>query len=169
MTTEAIIDQLHKNREAFKALLSGKTAEEYTWRPEPGKWNLLEIVCHLVDEECEDFRARVQHTLENPDAAMKPVTPIPWVSERNYAAQNYNQMLHSFLSERSQSVAWLNTLHNVNWDSAYQHRKLGPMSARLFLVNWLAHDHLHIRQIIRYNYHYLKEKTAIDLQYAGSW
>ena len=43
------------------------------------------------------------------------------------------------------------------------------MSAKLFLTNWLAHDYLHIRQIIRYQYHYLKESTAIDLGYAGNW
>ena len=43
------------------------------------------------------------------------------------------------------------------------------MSAKLFLTNWLDHDYLHIRQIIRYQYQCLKEQTHIDLQYAENW
>ena len=43
------------------------------------------------------------------------------------------------------------------------------MSVKLFLSNWLAHDYLHIKQITRYRYNYLEEKTAINLQYAGNW
>ena len=66
MNPKAIILQLAVNRDVFKPLLSGKTDGEYLWRPEPGKWTLLEIVCHLLDEEREDFRARVKHTLEHP-------------------------------------------------------------------------------------------------------
>ncbi len=33
----------------------------------------------------------------------------------------------------------------------------------------LAHDQLHIRQIIRYEFLYLKEASGADLSYAGDW
>ena len=169
MTPREITLKLAANQDIFKRLLSGKTGSEYLWRPEPGKWNLLEIVCHLLDEEREDFRDRVKHTLENSLAAMKPINPVGWVLERNYASQDYEKTLRSFLSERSDSVAWLQTLTHANWENAHRHPKLGTLSARLFLVNWLAHDYLHIRQIIRYNYQFLQEQTGMDLQYAGTW
>lgn len=169
MIPTTIIIKLAEDQSIFKHLLSGKSEKEYLWRPRPDKWNLLEIVCHLLDEEREDFRARVQHCLENPLSAMKPINPTGWVLERKYAEQNYGQMLELFLTERQNSVTWLNTLKNVNWESAHPHPKLGAMSAKLFLTNWLAHDYLHFRQIIRYHYHYLKEQTGIDLQYAGNW
>ena len=167
--TEKIIEQLEKNREVFTGLLSGKSSEARTWRPEPGKWNLTEIVCHLLDEERYDFRARVRHTLENRSVPPEPIDPEGWVTARNYAAQDYNPTLEAFLEERSKSVAWLKSLQNPDWENTYHHNTFGPMSARLFLTNWLAHDYLHIRQITRYHYQYLKEKTTIELRYAGTW
>jgi hypothetical protein len=46
---------------------------------------------------------------------------------------------------------------------------LGRLSAGTFLSNWLAHDYLHIRQIIRLKYQYLQRQTRESLDYAGAW
>ncbi len=43
------------------------------------------------------------------------------------------------------------------------------MTAKMFLSNWLAHDYLHIRQITKLKYDYLKQLTNEDLNYAGNW
>jgi len=43
------------------------------------------------------------------------------------------------------------------------------MTASMFFSNWLAHDYLHIRQITRLKYDYLKQLTNEDLSYAGTW
>ena len=169
MTINHIINQLDNNQFIFERLLRGKQKDEFLWRPLANKWCLLEIVCHLIDEEREDFRDRVKHILENPLNEMPKINPEGWVLEREYVSQNYNEKVSEFLKERSHSIVWLHTKNDANWDNAYHHAKLGFMSAKLFLTNWLAHDYLHIRQLIRYQYDYLKEKSAIDLQYAGNW
>ena len=169
MNISNIIKQLDSNQHTFKTLLTNKTKEEYLWKPEQGKWNLLEIVCHLFDEEREDFRSRIKHIFNDPSKEMPPISPEGWVLERKYASQNYEQKLIQFLSERQVSISWLNSKVDSNWNDFYIHPKLGNMSARLFLTNWLAHDYLHMRQIIKYHYEYLKVKTIINLQYAGNW
>jgi hypothetical protein len=43
------------------------------------------------------------------------------------------------------------------------------MSAEMFLANWLAHDFLHVRQIIATRFHYLSHTTGESLGYAGNW
>jgi hypothetical protein len=43
------------------------------------------------------------------------------------------------------------------------------MTAMLFLSNWLAHDYLHIRQIIKLKFDYLEKMTGEGLSYAGDW
>jgi hypothetical protein len=139
------------------------------WKPNPEKWCLLEIVCHLYDEEREDFRARTKHTLETPNAPLPPIDPQGWVEARNYLQQNYHDKLNNFLTERELSVIWLQTLSNAKWDNAYEHPKLGRMTAKMFLANWLAHDYLHIRQITKVKFDYLKQLTNEDLSYAGNW
>ncbi len=169
MTVEAIINQLERNRNVFKTLLTGITQDQYFWRPHPDKWCLLEIVCHLFDEECEDFRARVKHALEKPSEELIPINPEGWVVEYDYVSKHYEERLNAFLSERDTSIVWLKSLNNVNWEQTIEHSKLGELSARLFLNNWLAHDYLHLRQIIRYQYQYLLQKSTISLEYAGNW
>ena len=47
--------------------------------------------------------------------------------------------------------------------------KMGPLSARFFLENWLAHDFLHMRQINRRKYEYLRAHVGNALDYAGDW
>lgn len=164
-----ITDRLEENSSVFRALLSDISADLYLWKPNPGKWCLLEIVCHLYDEEREDFKARTRHVLETPANPLPPIDPQGWVNARSYMQQNFADKLHGFLTERAHSVQWLRSLRNPQWSYAYQHEKFGAMTAKMFLTNWLAHDYLHIRQITGLKYEYLRTQSHEDLNYAGDW
>lgn len=169
MNHNETIKNLLKNRGAFQDLLSGTEKEQYLWRPSPESWNLLEVVCHLYDEEREDFRARIRHTLKTPDLPLPEINPQEWVSERKYQDSDFEETLGKFLSERIQSIEWLSDLKAPSWTSAYLHPKIGPLSAELFLANWLAHDYIHLKQILRLKFEYLKAHSNLDLGYAGEW
>jgi|SRR5579863_5404694 len=164
-----IIDNLARNKDVFKSLLSGLSAEEYTYKIQPDKWCLLEIICHLYDEEREDFRARTKHTLEQQESSWLTINPQNWPAERNYMQNGYEETIHKFLQEREQSIAWLKGLKNPDWDKFYVHPKVGNVTALLLLKNWLAHDYLHFRQITRTRYEYLKTLGIEPLDYAGEW
>ncbi len=164
-----IVQSLEDNGFVFQSLLGSASPELVTWRPAPGKWNLLEIACHLRDEETEDFRRRVQQTLENPEVAPPSIDPQGWVMSRDYAGQEYGAVMQSFGDARRASVAYLRALQNPKWKNAWNHPKFGPHTASLFLHNWLAHDYLHIRQIIALKHAYLKQVSGEDLGYAGDW
>lgn len=169
MNSANIVNALSENSTVFKELLSRQSEELYLWKPNPEKWCLLEIVCHLYDEEREDFRSRTRHVLETPTAPLPPIDPQGWVTARDYMQENYDDKVSDFLSERAQSVKWLQSLSNPQWNNAYEHPKFGKMTAKMFLSNWLAHDYLHIRQITRLKYDYLKHLSEEDLSYAGDW
>lgn len=164
-----VISQLDNNKSVFENLLKEIPEKHYLWRPKPEKWCLLEIVCHLLDEEIFDFKARVTHALENPEKQLIPIDPEGWVTRKNYSSKKYEETLQSFLKERDDSVAWLKQLKYVNWNNALYHPELGDLSAELFLRNWLAHDYLHIRQILRYKFEFLKSSSNVSLDYAGNW
>jgi hypothetical protein len=161
--------ELELNASVFTAMLSGVSADVQRWRPAPEKWCLLEIVCHLYDEEREDFRARVEHLLLQPEDPMAPIDPVGWVTARNYMDQDYQGKLAVFLEERQRSLTWLDGLQQPDWSSSCQHPKLGKMTASMILHNWLAHDYLHFRQITRLKYEFLKQDSGEDLSYAGEW
>ncbi len=169
MKIEFIIIKLRQNQSVFKSLLEGKPEVEYLWRPQSNKWNLHEIVCHLLDEEILDFKRRTKHTLETPLESTPAIDPESWVQEHDYASKDYNKTLAAFLKERYESIKWLETQINANWNNIYNHPELGEITAKQFLNNWLAHDYLHIRQIIRYQYEYFQAHADTSLDYAGNW
>ncbi len=164
-----VIDQLQKNKSVFESLLKDVQPELITWRPKLEKWCLLEIVCHLYDEEQFDFRYRTQWVLEQPNVLPPPFNPLDWVIDHKYMEQDYNSMVTKFLNEREASITWLKELKNPNWDNSYIHPKLGKTTAKHYLDNWLAHDYLHLRQIVKQKFDYLNSQTNENLKYAGIW
>lgn len=164
-----IFRELENNGIVFQTLLSELEKEQILFRPTREKWNLIEIICHLYDEEREDFRARLLHVLDTPDKPLPSIDPQGWVVTRNYIQQDFESTLGKFLNERRESVRLLKSLQNPDWSLAYTHPKFGPMSGKLFLSNWLAHDYLHIRQVLYTKHSWLKMQTGEDLKYAGEW
>ena len=169
MSRKLIIDKLASNANVFIGLLANCSKEEYVWKSAPDKWCLLEVACHLLDEEKEDFRARCKHIIENPELEMPSINPILWATEREYMKKDFERVLTTFIEERTRSVAWLQTVPDNKWLNEYQHPKVGAISAELILDNWLAHDYLHMRQILNVKYLYLKNITKQKLDYAGDW
>lgn len=169
MKTEQVISQLETNRLVFKALLERKEKAVVLWKPEGHAWTLLEIVCHLLDEEREDFRTRVFNTLFTPDLQPPSINPPAWVKERNYAGQDFDEKLADFLKERKNSIKKLKALKEPQWSHVFHHPLAGPLTAYQLLCNWLAHDYHHIRQINRRLYEYLQYNCEVGLGYAGEW
>ena len=169
MERHLLFAQLERHAGVFNALLADMAPAEIRWKPAPEKWCPLEVVCHLLDEEREDFRARLRSTLESPEAPWPKIDPSAWVTERRYMEQEFNATITGFLTERNASLAWLRGLDQAPWANAYQHPKVGAVSCELLLTNWVAHDLLHIRQLTALRYAYLKAHTTVPLDYAGTW
>ena len=169
MSPNQIINELLNNQTILEAQLHSKSKNEYLFKPSPDKWCMLEVLCHLVDEEKEDFRTRVEYVLRDPSEKLPMFDPTEWPMSRNYLGQNYETKLTELLAERKKSITWLKSLVDPKWDNAYKHPKVGPMSAEFFLANWLAHDYIHIRQINRLAFEYLQDQSGIDLSYAGNF
>lgn len=169
MERDQLIDLLDINCGIFRAMLEGAGPESIRWRPSPDKWCMLEVLCHLYDEEREDFRARLQSVLETPDRPWPKIDPPAWVIERKYMEQDLEVVLRKFLQERERSVNWLRGLKNPPWSNAYMHPTVGPVGCDLLLTNWVAHDLHHIRQLNNLRYGYLKTHSDVPMDYAGTW
>jgi len=170
MLHEMIIRKLEENAETFKTLLGNLSEEQAEWKPSPDKWSMLKVVNHLHDEEIDDFRQRLEFALVKPDKPWKRIAPGKWFRENRYDQREMGASLAGFLAERCRSVQWLKQLGSVDWNSSdgYPHGTI--LTAEQILVNWLAHDYLHIRQINALNWGYLVSLApSVDLGYAGDW
>jgi hypothetical protein len=162
-------DRLSANLRVFEHFLGGVGPEQAAWHPGPEAWSMLEVVCHLYDEEREDFRTRLSLILEDPSQDWPPIHPGAWVTERAYASRDYANMVDRFIAERAASVVWLRGLGEPSLDNERKHRDFSIRAGDL-LGAWLAHDFLHLRQINELHYAYTaRAAEPYSVIYAGDW
>lgn len=165
-----LILRLEHFGEALAAAAMIPSLDDARWKPTPQDWSILEICCHLLDEEREDFRVRLRSTLRDPTAHW-PSLELDGISERRgYVERDLRSTVASFVAERRESVAWLRTLGDPDWRKAYVHQKFGPIAAGSLLASWAAHDALHLRQIAK-RLHQLaaRDGGGFSIAYAGEW
>lgn len=170
MDSQPLIDRMARFPGALEALLAGAPPEDARWKPSPRDWSLLEIVCHLCDEEAEDFRTRLRITIASPEEPWPGIDPERAVVERRCNERDLHERLDHFAQERRASIGWLRSLPRPDWSVAHEHPKLGPIRAGDLLLAWAAHDALHLRQVAR-RLHQLAQRDAPGFRagYAGQW
>jgi hypothetical protein len=169
MEFEQQLAQMEQHAEAVRILVHGLSDEWARWKPDPESWSILEVVCHLCDEERLDFRPRLDITLHRPDETWAPIDPQGWVTQREYNRRDLAQMAEEFLAERGKSIAWLKALSAPDWNASYQ-APFGEIRAGDLLASWAAHDLLHLRQLVELHWAgQLEMAQPFGVRYAGDW
>lgn len=165
-----LVASLRRNADVIAAMVADLPAEQARWKPAPDQWSVLEVVTHLADEEVEDFRARVDSTLHRPGETWSPIDPQGWAVERRYNEGSPAAALERFRRARTESIEWLAGLTDADWTCSYEHPKLGPIRAGDLLISWVAHDHIHIRQLNRIQRELVVSRASgFSPGYAGRW
>jgi hypothetical protein len=169
MQFETLYDELARAPEIVRALVSGITQAESRLKPSPDSWSVLEVVCHLCDEEREDFRRRLDVILHKPQGEWPPIDPVGWVTARRYNERDLAAMLDDFATERARSLTWLRGLSSPDWEAEYV-TPFRRMKAGDMLSAWVAHDNLHMRQLVELRRgRVVRLAEPYDVGYAGDW
>jgi len=139
-------DELARFPAALDSLLGGLDAAGWRTRPAPNEWAPVEIVCHLRDEEVEDFGARVKVVLDG-GASFAPIDPERWVVERCYLEADGPQALAAFHERRVASLGALVAIAPARLAAAVEHPRAGALSGLDLLAAWVTHDRLHLAQL----------------------
>jgi hypothetical protein len=146
----ALLDEAQRELARFPhvldALVSGLSPHRWRAWPAPGEWAPIEIVCHLRDEEAEDFGARVRVVLDG-GRRFAPIDPEGWARDRRYLEADPADALAAFRAHRAASLAVLAGASRNRLAEAGE----SPSGLRLtgfdLLAAWVAHDGLHLRQL----------------------
>ena len=133
----------------LEALLSGLDHEAARTRPAPNEWSPVEIICHLRDEETEDFGARVRVILEGAAEFVK-IDPERWAVERGYREASLSEALAGFRARRQDSLRLLASAPSELLRALGASRplgRLGPLSGLDLVAAWVAHDRIHLAQL----------------------
>lgn len=169
MDTARLIRSLERSADVVPALVEGLDAGDARQRGPDGAWSIVEIISHLADEEVEDFRTRVERTLRDANEAWPPIDPEGVAVERRYNDNDLAESVARFVRERRASVEWLRSLSAPDWEATYRHPQ-GPLRAGDVLASWVAHDHLHLRQLAKRQYELtVRHGAPYRAAYAGPW
>lgn len=169
MKFETLYQELTQSTEMIRGLLAGVSQEEAQVKPSAEAWSILEVICHLYDEEREDFREHLDFILHRQHEEWHVIDPQGWVASRNYNQQNFNEMQEKFFEERKKSLERLKGLSEANWETIYE-SQFGSMKAGDMFAAWVAHDNLHVRQLVELRRSYIERITkGYMIEYAGDW
>jgi hypothetical protein len=169
MKFETLYQEIQNSTEMIRALLSGITQAEACLKPDEKSWSILEVTCHLYDEEREDFRGHLDFILHRQNEEWHLIDPQSWVAERKYNQQGFAEMQAKFFAERAQSLEWLKGLAKADWETTYT-SPFGSLKAGDMFASWVAHDNLHIRQLVELRRKRIENITKpYPIGYAGDW
>ena len=169
MEFKTLLQELVNSTEMIRTLLAGVSLEEARIKPSRGSWSILEVVCHLYDEEREDFREHLDFILHRQHEEWHPIAPQAWVKLRKYNEQDFRKMKSKFFREREKSFVWLKGLKNADWNISYK-TKWRKMRGGDMFASWVAHDNLHIRQLTELRRTRIERITKpYHTPYAGDW
>jgi hypothetical protein len=177
MEFQTLYQELTQSTEMIRALLAGISQEEAQIKPDADSWSILEVVCHLYDEEREDFREHLDFiistslnaSLHRQNGEWHRIDPQGWVTERKYNQQNLAEMQGKFFDERRKSLEWLKSISNTDLETTYT-SEFGSIKAGEMFACWVAHDNLHGRQLVELRRKYIERMVgSFNIQYAGDW
>ncbi|MEM9950081.1 MAG: DinB family protein [Chloroflexota bacterium] len=163
------IERLAINAKSIEQLIVGVDDAQAKWKPDADTWSIVEVMNHLYDTEYLDFKVRLDYILHKPNQDAPEIYPQQWVTERAYNHRDLASSVQNFLDERQKSLDWLGTLSSPNWDATMT-RDWGTIRAGDMFSAWVAHDLLHLRQLVELHYAWtVKQVVPYQVNYAGDW
>ena len=148
------LTELARFPRVLDALLTRLDDAAWRARPAPAEWSPVEIVCHLRDEEVEDFGARFRVSA-NGGKSFAPIDPERWATERRYAEDDGPRALTAFREQRAVNLRVVDGFAHSTSGIAplillvhgIEHHRLGHLSGLDILVAWVEHDRQHLAQL----------------------
>jgi uncharacterized damage-inducible protein DinB len=127
----------------LRAAVEGLSREEWRARPVPGKWSILEVVCHLVD--CEQFQAdRLKRAISLERPLLIGIDPTGYPEALDYQGADPELALLMFEVTRRHTAAMLQRVADAAWTRTAVHTEGGLLTVRELLMHPIRHLQNHL-------------------------
>jgi hypothetical protein len=161
-----LLDVLQETPARLSEILDGLPHELVRWTPAPGKWSILQIVCHLRDMERDAYLARYRRLLAEENPTLPDIDSDALALESDYQSQDLAEAFEEWKRLRSETLALLDgasRLTEAQWARGGVHEGLGPLTMEGYLKRQaIGNDLAHFGQIrdIRSRYLLLERLAA---------
>ncbi len=139
LTLAELIARYEQGAAALRAAVSGLTVEQLRARPIPGRWSLIELVCHVAD--CEQFFAdRMKRTAAMDRPLLIGADGFRYADPLRYPDHDLEEELLLVEITRRQMARVLRLLAPETWQRTAVHSETGLVTLRQLLLH--ANNHL---------------------------
>jgi len=133
---------------ALKAALRGVPRKLLLYTPAPGKWSILEILCHMRDMEREGYLERYTRILAENEPRLPDLNGDALAIERDYRGQKAGDVLRDWTRLRRESLRLLKKSKPEQWRRAGIHETAGRLTIDDLVVRHaVGNDTAHLAQI----------------------
>lgn len=134
------------------ALLEGEVGslsdDDARWHPAAGEWCVNEVLGHLIESEKRGFFGRITRTLEADGRLEEPWDQTAVARERKDCERMASSLFMEWMGIRRRSIEMVSGLRPEQLDRTCVHGKVGELSVRDLLHEWVHHDRNHTRQLL---------------------
>ena len=145
---KAHLDALRATPARLKDALAGVPKALALWTPAPGKWSILEIVCHMRDMERDAYQARFRRILAEDNPTLPDIDGDRSSIEGDYRSQKLGDVFRDWKRLRRETMRALAGVRHDQWGRLGTHETAGPLSIDDFVRRLaLGNDEAHLGQI----------------------
>lgn len=142
------VETLRATPAKLKAALAGVPKALSHWTPAPGKWSILEIVCHMRDMERDAYVARFRRILAEDNPTLADIDGDLYSLEGDYRAQKLSEALRDWKSLRRETLKILGSVKEAQWPRTGTHETAGRLTMEDLLRRLaVGNDAAHLGQI----------------------
>jgi len=141
---------LHATPRTLRAMVDGLPARLLSVNEGAATWNIVQVLCHLVHNEVDDWLPRIELVLAK--GTSEPFRPFDREAGfAKYQGWPAGRLLDQFEAQREASLHTIDGLRLTPGEMLLEgiHPVFGRVTIEQLLASWICHDLTHIYQIAR--------------------
>jgi hypothetical protein len=118
------------------------------FRPAPDEWCVKDVIGHLIEAERRGFAGRISVVLESDAPLLEGWDPAEVARGRHDAVKDVESLIGELLTLREAGAVLVARLTAEEFRRIGRHPKVGDLSVRDVLQEWVYHDANHLKQIL---------------------
>jgi DinB superfamily len=147
LTSKETAELLRRTPFVLRELILALPERAFGYHPSPGKWCIKEVVGHLAEEDERDFVGRIERMLHQTEPRLGLNDQDQVAQQRQDCNKNISELLDEFSAVRNASVRFVEQLSAQDLERTGVHPRIGIISVRELLHEWLYHDLNHVKQV----------------------
>jgi DinB family protein len=148
LPTQQVAALLAASAAHIRAELDALGDEWARWRPAPGEWSANEALGHIIEADRRGFAGRIGRILETDGVEEHGWDQIAVAAERRDQERTVAAILDEFSTGRAAGIKLVRSLRDEDLERHAIHDRVGRVTVRNLLHEWVFHDRNHIRQIL---------------------